>query len=538
MFFRQLGCCVAPAAAQQLSEDDAPRPELGRSCTLAQSTKQQERRRRGRERRAQRSHLRGMQSWRQSQAMYSWFTPAPTPGQDEVQWPQPQPQPQPQQHFLASPAEEPVRTNPLPFPPARAPNRLISTPQTPSARQASEPAAKQPPAAADAAAAAPSPGGLQPQEPTPQSPAASPPQLAEAETGMEEAAEPCPSRVSQVPSGLVEKFRRHVDDMDGVDAPYDVQCLTRSVLPPPVAAAAHAEGAALAVRLQRLVLDDERARADGEPQLLDAFLDAPFVQDVAAGSDTCSGAGRRTERAARSRDNLRHALALARARVAEYRGRMHLLPLTDMYMAVNARVYQDVMEHVPAHYMGRSRAVGGFDVKAGAIEVFPAAAVDAAMCEVQAYVRRAACDDAVPRVEIVARCCQALVSIHPCPDGNGRTAACVSAALAEAFGLPPFHLMSRHFLRAYVQQLPRRENPTPIDAIRETLRAMERSVAQLQTLAEERRTKRSQAETADGRLPSRSSAAAESGKDAPVPVPAPASPVYSDLQLTFGTEPT
>ena len=522
MFFRQLGCCVAPAA-QQVSEDDAPRHEPGRSSTLAQPTKQQERRRRGRERRAQRSHLRGMQSWRQAQAMYSWFTPAPTPGQAEAQWPQPQPQPQ--QHFLASPPEEPVRTNPLPFPPARAPNRQISTPQTPSSsQQALDAAAKQP------AAAAPSSGGLQPQEPLSLSSSPpSPPQLAEAE-----AAEPCPSRVSQVPSGLVEKFRRHVEDMDGAAAPFDVQCLTRSVLPPPVAAAAQAEGAALAVRLQRLALDDEQTRADGEPQLLDAFLDATFVQDVAAGSDTCSGAGRRTERATRSRDNLRHALALARARIAEYRGRMQLLPLTEMYMAVNARVYQDVMEHVPAHYMGRSRAVGGFDVKAGAIEVFPAAAVDAAMCELQAYVRRAACDDAVPRVEIVARCCQALVSIHPCPDGNGRTAACVSAALAEAFGLPPFHLMSRHFLRAYVQQLPRHENPTPIDAIRETLRAMERSVVLLQTLAEERRTKRTQAEAAAGRRPSRSSAAAESGKEAP----APASPVYSDLQLTFGTEPT
>ena len=197
---------------------------------------------------------------------------------------------------------------------------------------------------------------------------------------------------------------------------------------------------------------------------IDAIYSA-VATAIADSSDTCCGAGRNTDRAKRSRENIASAISHVRTSLKPFRTKskpFSKLNLAQLYTSTNAIIYTDVLEATP--YIGVSRGEGSADVNAGSLKVFPSDRVDSALGELQNYLRSVLVLPGVNAVEVVARTYCALVSIHVCGDGNGRTSACIAAVLAEALGLPPPNLKGSTLIRSFGGQVGWAKNPTPLNA--------------------------------------------------------------------------
>eukprot|EP01064_Diplonema_japonicum_P003340 TRINITY_DN12169_c0_g1_i1.p1 TRINITY_DN12169_c0_g1~~TRINITY_DN12169_c0_g1_i1.p1 ORF type:complete len:446 (+),score=76.17 TRINITY_DN12169_c0_g1_i1:908-2245(+) len=197
---------------------------------------------------------------------------------------------------------------------------------------------------------------------------------------------------------------------------------------------------------------------------LDSFYEQAVPKRLAECSNTCSGAGKNTGRGEKSRANLKRALRVAREGVRRDD------KLVNLYMDVNKEVYNGVMEAIPSQHMGRSRSECNLKVKVGKVCVFPPEEVDAAMAAIENYylkTKEAVLQGEALGIDLVARLFMSLISVHPCPDGNGRTASCIVTAVAETLSLPPPLLTkeSCKILRAYENQQHPSQNSTPSDCL-------------------------------------------------------------------------
>eukprot|EP01063_Lacrimia_lanifica_P014355 TRINITY_DN20960_c0_g1_i1.p1 TRINITY_DN20960_c0_g1~~TRINITY_DN20960_c0_g1_i1.p1 ORF type:complete len:521 (+),score=152.15 TRINITY_DN20960_c0_g1_i1:139-1701(+) len=271
------------------------------------------------------------------------------------------------------------------------------------------------------------------------------------------------------------------------EAAWDVRPILYAPFPPEVQAAADATAGALRQGLAAAVVgwagDSDGTCAPSAALLSEYYAAAEGVvgDSIARASDTCTGPGRRTERAARARANLSAAFAAVRealpAAVGATAGKGRPGSVVDVFLAANKRIYEGILEAaVVPHHMGRPRSACELDVSAGPVKTFPHAHVDAALRHIDAYARaQAPLAEGADGVEVIARVYMALLSVHPCPDGNGRAAACVAAALAERYALPPplFTKVTNRIIRAYNGQRPPLANMTPADALLLVVEAMQ-----------------------------------------------------------------
>eukprot|EP01062_Namystynia_karyoxenos_P010625 TRINITY_DN13766_c0_g2_i2.p1 TRINITY_DN13766_c0_g2~~TRINITY_DN13766_c0_g2_i2.p1 ORF type:complete len:542 (+),score=99.01 TRINITY_DN13766_c0_g2_i2:86-1711(+) len=291
---------------------------------------------------------------------------------------------------------------------------------------------------------------------SPGSPTATSPRPAAAAAATADRARLLPHAPPHLCDVCAETFLRHRMELAAAEeaaGEWAVGPLLALPLPPQIAVALRRESRECAAELAALTAR-RAALPEGHPSgaAYDIALRDGVADAISACSDTCSGAGRATGRGRRARRNVRLALAAARRLAGKASGD---LGTSDdghccAFFAVNRVVYDRLMETLPPSHLGVSRQelqlpaqLSGVTRKGhkGAADLPPPHRVDAALAEVSvaaAQWRRSG--DPEQGAEAAARQLLGDLTVHPCANGNGRTALCLAVATLESYGLPPMAL--------------------------------------------------------------------------------------------------
>eukprot|EP01065_Artemidia_motanka_P051509 TRINITY_DN9109_c2_g1_i1.p3 TRINITY_DN9109_c2_g1~~TRINITY_DN9109_c2_g1_i1.p3 ORF type:complete len:192 (+),score=55.58 TRINITY_DN9109_c2_g1_i1:573-1148(+) len=169
----------------------------------------------------------------------------------------------------------------------------------------------------------------------------------------------------------------------------------------------------------------------------------------------------------------------------------------DAFMAVNKALHDGILETVPASQLGVQRGELELDLELsgvtkrghrGAAGVLPHRSVAAALrsvAEAAAAARAGHASDpgSVDPVDAVSRQLLGHLSVHPCANGNGRTAMCMAVAALEWYGLPPavFSPATCRLVRLFGGQVDPGTNPAPADAAAALLCGMHDALAEAGT---------------------------------------------------------